>query len=220
MSALGEGFYTVQEAAYLIGTADQRLRAWLRPSAKYGPAVKSDRVRGRGISDLSFHDLIELNFVEHFRAQGVSLQTLRNANDRAREAYGSHPFARSDLLFRTDRTRIYAEAASTTNDKRLLDLTENQHVLDVIEDTLREGIDFDPDTALARVWRPRSDLAVIVDPRVNFGRPSLEHHGLSTSALRRLWDAEKGDYAAVADWYGIPEAAVRDAVEFETVRIQ
>jgi uncharacterized protein (DUF433 family) len=219
--ALGQGFYTLQEASKLIGTSDQKLRAWLRPTRDYTAAVASDRVEDGRVADIGFFDLVELHFIDHFRNQGVSLQTLRKINARAREEHGTNPFARRGFRFRTDRVKIYSQAASETGDRILMDLTERQYVLDVIEHSLAEGIDFDPETELARLWLPRAWMKeIVVDPRLNFGRPSIRGYGIGTRAIFDQWEAEGGDEDIVAAWFRIPTELVGKAVEFESVRIQ
>lgn len=215
---LDSGFYTIAEAAALINSTPSKLRAWLMPTAKYAAAVRSDRVYDRKVRDISFLDLIELNFVEHFRRQDVSLQALRVVADRAREFFGEHPFARDDITYRTDRRKIYADVARDTSDRKLIELSERQFELDVIERTLNENIDFDTKTSLATLWQPREKYNnVVVDPRANFGLPSLRHTGVGTSTIWDIWIAEKGSFDAVADWFTISPSLVKEAIEFEAL---
>jgi len=219
--ALGHGFYTLQEASKLIGTTDQKLRAWLLPTRNYDPAVTSGRVHAGKVTDIGFFDLVELHFVDHFRDQGVSLQTLRTVSEMARNEYGDHPFARRGVLYRTDRVRIYSEAASATGDKILMDLTERQYELDIIEESLKSGVDYDPKTELARLWRPRDwTNEIVVDPKINFGRPVLKESGIGTRAIYDQWQAEGGDAEGVADWFRLDLRLVDQAIKFESVRIQ
>lgn len=214
---LDAGFYTIQEAASLIGATDERVRAWLKPTPKYDPAVVSARVANGKVRDISFLDLIELNFVDHFRKQGVSLQTLRRVSAEARKEFGEHPFARNNIRYRTDRHKIYADVAEETGDRRLLELTQRQFELNVIEDLLLSGIDFDPETQIAKLWRPRKEFKhIVVDPKINFGRPSLAGFGVGTEAIHRLWIGESGNARAVADWFEIPKHLVEEALRFET----
>lgn len=102
-----------------------------------------------------------------------------------------------------------------------MELTERQHELDVIEQSLALGVDYDTETELARLWRPREWTdEIVVDPQINFGRPSLKTFGIGTRAIYDQWRAEDGDAEGVADWYRVPLQLVNDAIRFETVRVQ
>ena len=58
------------------------------------------------------------------------------------------------------------------------------------------------------------DRDVILDPERNFGHPIIGAHGVPTKALAEAVVAD-GTVAKVAKLYGLPQRAVRDAVEFE-----
>ena len=146
------------------------------------------------------------------------MQALRRASAEAMEAFGAHPFAREGTTYRTDLHRIYAEAANETGDKKLLSLTgDKQFVLDVIEQNLSKGVDFDPKTCIATSWKPQPDSfhGIILDPRMNFGRPTLAGTGLSVEGIYDAWLAEEGDVRLVADWHRIKPDEVLQAVKFK-----
>lgn len=205
------------EAAGLLGTTSARLRPWFRSTRRYAPAICSPLAENGKTADISFLDLIEIRFVDHFRKQGVTLQALRQAADAARAEFGDRPFARDTLRFRTDRRRIYAQVANEVGDSRLLNLTSaRQFELDVIEESLQRGVDFDPQSDLAVAWKPFPDTfaSVILDPRKNFGRPSLTESGIGVEDVHDAWISEDGDRAAVSNWFQLPESEVDVAIRF------
>jgi len=59
------------------------------------------------------------------------------------------------------------------------------------------------------------DRLVVVDPARNFGRPVIAPRGIPTEALA---DAARvtGSIREVSRWFEIPEAEIREAVDFET----
>ena len=214
------GFYTVREAARLLGIAQPgKITAWLQGHRKgVQPIIERQYSPIGGAQELGFWDLIEVRFVEHFRKQDVSLQALRKAAETARQEWGqAHPFATSNVKFLTDRVTVFAHAAKETRDKHLLDLVTRQYAMYVVlEEILAKGVQFDPASGLATEWRPRIEFPHVgLNPLVAYGQPAIVGDGVPTAAIYRTWKAENGSYPAVADWYEINEERAREAVEFE-----
>lgn len=216
------GFYTVQEAARLLNIAHPaRVKEWLqgRKSVQAGPVLQRQYQPIGSIQELGFWDLLEVRFVDHFRAQGVSLQSLRKAAQTARELWKQqHPFATSKAKYLTDRKTIFQETAEETNDKVLLDLVTRQYAMYVfLEEFLDRSLAFDPATGLAREWRPRLKEfpSILVSPRVAYGQPVVTPGNVPTNRIYDLWKAEGGSYPAVVDWFEVDERLAREAVEFE-----
>lgn len=216
------GFYTVQEAARLLNIAQPaRVTAWLQGHSRSasGPVLQRQYRPIQTVQEVGFYDLLEVRFVDHFRREGVSLQSLRKAAQTARELWKlQHPFATSKAKYLTDRKSIFQATAEETKDTVLLNLVTRQYAMYVvIEEFLDKGLAFDAVTGLAREWRPRVKEFpnVALNPRVAYGQPSVMPAGIPTATIHQTWKAEDGSYAAVADWYGIDESLAREAVEFE-----
>lgn len=216
---LAGGFYTLGEAARLLGIENvQRLSRWLAPVEDREPIVLRQYPRLGREHEIGFLDLLEIRFVEHFRRQKISLQSLRVAARNARRELGvNHPFATSNVKFQSDRKQIFLETAKQVQDRIFLNLMTNQvEIYDVIEQTLARDLEFDVG-GFARLWRP--DVGqypdVKLSPTYAFGRPVVTARKVPTSTLFKLWRAEAGSYAAASEWFEVPEAQVRQAVEFE-----
>lgn len=214
------GFYTVREAARLLNIANIGvITAWVRGRADRAPIIKRQYQPIEGHQELGFWDLIEVRFVDHFRKQGYSLQTLRKAADAAREeTKAQHPFALYGVKFVGERKNILLETARKAGDKTLLNLlTKQLEMYQVLEETVARSLVFDPMSGLAQRWRPRDKEfpRVVVDPTIAYGHPVLESARVPTEAIFALWKAEDGSYSAVADWFEIDEALAKEAVEFE-----
>ena len=214
------GFYTVGDAARLLKIENRRrIARWLESARNTAPVIRRDYQPIEGSQELSFWDLIEVRFVEHFRAQGVSLQFLRKVAVKAREEFGtSHPFALSDVAFLTDRRRIFVQLAQEDKEeKSTRDVLSGQYEMyNAIEALLAKGIGFHPITKLADEWKPLENGCpnVVVNPRFAYGQPVIGAEKVPTAAIFRTWKAE-GDRDRVAHWYGIDRAAVDEAIEFE-----
>lgn len=216
------GFYTVQEAARLLKIdSPRRVRAWLTGYAhsKAGPIINAQYQRIGRVQELGFLDLMEVRFVEHFRRQKLSLQSLRRAATNARrELQMEHPFATSDVKFMTDRKEIFLHTARETGDQFLLNLMTNQiEIYEAVEQALARDLTFDPRSGVARRWIPSPDESpnIIVDPRIAYGHPVVAPRNVPTAALYALWKAESGNVRAVADWFRINRDLVEEAVGFE-----
>lgn len=225
---LSAGFYTVRDAARLIevGSA-QRIRGWLAgyPGRKVGPLLVRDFQPIGRAQEMSFLDLMEVRFVEHFRDIGVKPQTLRRCIEVAREKFKEDkPLLKQGVLFipTDDRRKVIVEevlkpVAKENRDRKLWNLVDrNYEFSEFIEGSLARGLTFDPQTEMTSEWRPRviEFPDVVVDPRVAYGQPSVPS-GTPTSALFNAWRAEGEDFAAVSDWFNVPVDQVRMAVGFE-----
>lgn len=213
------GFYSPAEAARLLRIdSTQRVSRWVAGHSRGEPVILADHKPVGGKPSLSFLDMMEVKFLEHFRKQGVPLQTLRRAAVRAREDMKTkHPFALSNVKFLTDRRKIFGNAAKDTGDERTWDLVTRQYEMyDAIEEVLAKGVAFDPRSSLAQSFPPLPEYpSVIVNPRLAYGKPVVGERGIPTSALFRMWKAEGGNKARVARAYCVDEKDVADAIDFE-----
>jgi len=157
---------------------------------------------------LSFRDLMEIRFIDAFRKHGVNWTKIRAAAEFAeKELKDNHPF--STKRFQTDGKRIFAENAE------LLDLdTQNfQYALhEVIKHSFVKSIEFVDNIPSA--WWVAENRHIIVDPKRNFGKPTLDKSGIQTLVIAKAVETEK-DLPAVARMYEISVAAARAAVDFE-----
>lgn len=218
---LAGGFYTVREAARLLNMQNSGvIAAWLKGRGRKGAPVIHRQYAPIGkTQELGFLDLIEVRFIEHFRRRDYSLQSLRKAAETAREELKcEHPFALYGAKFVAERKNIFLAVAKSEKDSKLLNLVTKQYAMyAVLEDVLSRGLSFDPTSGLTERWRPKEKEfpRVIVDPRIAYGQPVVESARVPTDAIFAMWNAESGNYKAVADWYEIDEALAKEAVEFE-----
>ncbi|WP_146032583.1 hypothetical protein [Sphingobium sp. SA916] len=213
------GFYSIGDATRLLGVSHAaKLRGWINgwPSSKSGPIVNRDFKKSPTVS---FLDLMELRFIEYFRGQGVSMQTLRKAAEMARKEWSvQHPFALSDVKYLTDRRRVIAQASEEVGDRPTWELVTGQYLIwDAIEASIAKGVVFDPATHLASRWKPRpgDHPDIVLDPARAFGKPLVDSAGIPTDALFRQWKAEDGNFDRVARWFNVSRGQVEGAVRFE-----
>ncbi|TPJ53222.1 DUF433 domain-containing protein [Mesorhizobium sp. B2-7-1] len=213
------GFFTLKDAARLLQIDNtNRIRAWLTGwnNSVSGPVIDRD-FEGRTVS---FLDLMEIRFVDHFRRQKVPMPTIRRAAQQLRNEWKTkHPLAYSNSdKYLTDRRKIFAQAAESEGDKATWDLATNQYEMWVaIESIVAKNVAFNPATEIAQTWHPLGNEFpnVIVDPRLAFGQPVIGKRPTPTSTLLRQWKAEGGNVERVAKWFRVEPNDVNEAVEFE-----
>jgi uncharacterized protein (DUF433 family) len=217
---LGTGFYTVPEAARLLKVPPLNIRRWLGgytykkgPKAvKMPPLWQPELPAYDGHMELGFRDLIELLIVSRFLDTGLSLITIRNCLEYARDcAQDDRPF--STRRFKTDGRTIFLESLQRSGEGELLDLKRHQYVIKNIIDRTFKDLDLSDDI-VAR-WRPfNGKQSIVIDPQRAFGQPIATQYGVPTITLAQAVEAE-GSVDRVSFLYEVPAPIVRDAVNFE-----
>lgn len=219
---LGLGFYSVADAARLLRMPALNIRRWLagytykRDGLSYSvpPLWVPELPKVDNSIELSFRDLIELRFVKNFTHAGVGLKTIRNCLEYARQVVDNdRPFLTSQ--FRTDGRTIFLESMSKVNDDEavLLDLREHQYAFKAMIESSFRDLDMEADEVTR--WRPfHGKDSIVIDPARSFGKPIASEFGVPTAALADAVEAE-GSIDRVAALYEVSPAAVRDAMRFE-----
>lgn len=222
---LARGFYTVPEAARLIEVGStQRIYGWLRGyhGRSAGPILVRDYSPIEDKQELSFIDLIEVRFIEHFRDHGVKMQALRVAAEELRKEFKTdHPFATSRVYLVADKADVFLgvmrKSAEETKDVALLSLTTKNFVMqEIIERCLVPGIVFDEKDFMPRRWAPRVARFpdIVIDPFVAYGQPAGPS-GIPTGTIRDAVAAEGDNMDEAAMWLNIPVSEVAQAIDFE-----
>lgn len=215
------GIYTVPEAARLTGVSPWRIRRWLRGyefKARHGrhrsPAVwQGEHPPIDHSMALGFLDLLEVRCVDAFVKAGVTWKTLRQAHNQAQKIFGRfHPFCTN--RFATDGRAIFVELREKNNEVALYDIASVQRVFDRIIRPFLKELEFAEGEIPTRWWPMGKDRQVALDPRRNFGQPSIFREGIPTQILARSVGANRS-VEEVARWFEISAKAVNEAVEFE-----
>lgn len=220
-SLLQTGIYSIPEASRLTRVSTWRIRRWLRGyefKTKHGrqcsPAVWFSQLApiDNGIA-LGFLDLLEVRCVDAMIRVGVSWKTLRQAHAKAQELIGhTHPFCTNQFM--TDGQTIFMTLREKNDEKTLWDMRDLQRVFDQIIRPFLKNVEFAPGEIPARWWPMGTNRLVVLDPRRNFGQPSIFKDGIPTSVLARSVSAN-GSVEEVARWFEISSKSVREAIKFE-----
>lgn len=227
------GIYSLAEAARLIGTQSRTIQRWMFGHAYRSASKDSDASTIKSSPPLwtpqhdgeegahkiiGFRDLLELRVVREFVQHGVHLSIIRECLEQAKNILQSdHPFALN--RFATDGKTIFTDLVRHGTAPELVDLRNRQLVFRVIiKPSLYDGIEYDNAKRVARRWFPNKQKNVVLDPQINFGKPILIDHGISTEAIYANYLAEGENPAAVkivARIFEIKSKDVDAAIIFE-----
>lgn len=201
---LGVPNYRVSEAARYAHITGQTIRNWQKLGNR--PSPLGARETGKA---LSYLQLIELAVVAACRKAGMVLPKIRASREYLSKQFGDpHPFATQKLL--TDGVDLMMECGDellVTNMKGQLAWKK------VIQDRLNEFVYLDD---VAAQWRVAGNSSsVLIDARVQFGRPSVQ--GIPTWIIAARHDAGE-NIPAIAKDFGVPRSMVADALAFEGVK--
>jgi len=217
---IGIGFYTVPEAARLLKIPPVNIRRWLGgytyrkkgETIDLPPLWRPQLPSSEHHIELGFRDLIELRVIKSFLDAGLSLITIRNCLEYAREcANDERPF--STRRFQTDGRTIFLESLRRSGEAELLDLKSRQYVIRNVIDRTFKDLDLSDD--IVTRWRPfRGKKSIVIDPQRAFGQPIATLYGVPTIVLTEATTAE-GSIERVSYLYDVPVPVVRDAISFE-----
>lgn len=216
MELIGLGLYTPLQAARITGADPREIRRWMfgykNKAGELLPPLWQPQFAQSGEKVIGFMDLMELRIVKAFARHGVPLRTIRASIQAARQLLDTpYPFTANRFL--TDGKSIFHEAIH--QEPQLTDLLKRQLVFEsIIRPSLYAGIEFDANGAATRWYPLKNSKAVILDPTLSFGRPSLSRFGIPTEIIATAVKVE-GDKKRVAAQYDIPVADVSAAVKYE-----
>lgn len=209
--------YTLREAARYLDVPEATLRTWVR--GRGYPVQRGSRREWSpplietpgGGPLLSFYNLVEANVLAALRRERrISMHRVRRAVEAARAFLGVERPLLLDL--QAGLKEVFVERGG-----ELLSLTRSGQVAlrEILESFLKR-VDRD-EKGLPLRFRPpvgektRADW-ITLDPRVAFGAPAVER--VETRVLALRYDAGE-ELEEIAEDYGLPPHAVREALVFE-----
>lgn len=206
--------YRIREAARYAHLSPQTVAKWHTKPGSNRRSTLSTKEKGAA---LSYLQLIEVAVVSSFRKAGVKLRKIEAAREYlAKQMEVEFPFAA--YRFKTDGKDLwmdYAQFEADAGDKTLLAASQGGQLAwgDIIG-RLHE-FDYENNGGLAIRWHVAGrDQNIIIDPRIQFGAPSVE--GVATWAFAGRWEA--GEVLDdIADDFGVSNSDVLAALRFEGI---
>lgn len=205
--------YGISEAATWLGLPISTVRAWTLGQRGFDPVIRMGDAENRL---LSFQNLVELHVLSVIRRlHGVSLQRVRKAVSFLQKKLGvEDPLASSTLL--TDGQDILIEWCT----EYLNVSKEGQMEMREVVRAYLSRVETNPDGVALRLYpfsgkhQPDAPRSIVIDPRVQFGRPCVAGTGTPTSEIADRFKA--GDsIESIASDFGRDSAEVEEAIRYE-----
>ena len=207
---IGEGIFTFPEASRIIhGATARELRNWMHTGLS---DASYETAEGRDV--LSFDDLVSLEVIRRFKAEGVSIQRVRKFDALLRREFPDRhrPFAYE--MFFTDGSELWiAEFGDAEIGTQLTGSRRGQAVWNDAIRTFANEISFDAATRRAEKWFVSS--SVEVNPEVQYGRPVIRGTRVPVSTV--VANLKNGTPEQVADWLGLTVDEVKGASEYDAI---
>lgn len=202
-----QGAFTTSQVATLVGSTPERVASWLSGNP---PLIYADLPSVAGRKAVSFEGLIEARAIAYLLHEGVSRRRLTRLMDTLRRRSNDrHPLARDRELI-TNGWSVYE-----VEDGKIINLLNDCYAAgDIIRPSLAGRVEFKSGRAAWLEPYPDDLPLVRIDPARAFGRPVVVDKATVPTETLAAAAALDGREEA-ADWYGISEEAVDQAVTFE-----
>lgn len=216
--------YSIPEAARFVHVPQATVRSWVL-GRSYPTISERHRLSEPVIQiadpvarSLSFRNLVELHVLSAIRRDhGVKLNEVRKAVQFLRHTFKSeHPLADDEM--QTDGTNLFVERYGNL----IHASDQGQMAMKACLGSYLKRIDRNAGGVAIRLFpfttsRVEADRrAVVIDPRVQFGRPCLAGTGMPTAVIVERHQA--GDsIKSIAEEYGLNADAIEEAIRYESL---
>lgn len=206
--------YQVNEAAKYAHISTNTVANWHRKvQAGHSSIFPVRKLR----TELSYLQLVEVAVVAAFRKAGLTLKVIREAREYMTQKLKSEfPFA--EYVFKTDGKELlidYAQIEKKTGGGTLLALNRKGQLGWESIITRLEEFEYENKGMAIRWHLAGKKSAVIIDPRISFGAPSV--FGTPTWVVKGRWDAGESIKDIAYD-FGISKNLVENALTFEGIQ--
>lgn len=202
------GAFTTTQVAVLLDVDASRVASWLSGNP---PLIETDLPSVAGRLALSFDGLIEARAINYLLAEGIARRKLAKAMKAMRQRWGDpHPLARERQLT-TDGASVLE-----LHGEKIVDLLTDAYLHpEVLRPALAGRVVFKSGRAAWLEPYPEEMPLVRIDPARAFGRPVVVEQSAAIPTETLATSAEVDGLAEAADWFGVSEMAVSQAVAFE-----
>ncbi len=202
------GAFTTAQVARLIGVEAAQVASWISGNP---PLVEPDLPSVAGRLAISFDALVEARAIAYLLKEGVPRRRLAKVMRAMRRRFcDPHPLARERSLITDGASVLELE------DDRIIDLLNDAYmIVETVKPGLAGRVVFRSGRAAWLEPFP-GDLPLIrIDPSRAFGRPVVVDSDVTVPTSTLSDTARIEGRADAADWFGVSELAVDQAVDFE-----
>ena len=199
---LGEGIFLTNDVASILRLPYSKVRHLMK-NYWHGHELGDDKNKA-----VNFYALIEFYTFFKLRELGVAASEIKKAHSILAKDLGTkYPFASSGI--KTDGKKVWYE---TLENLIKVDGKKQFTIKEFILGFLHK-IDFGKDNLAQRFYPLNNSKLVVVDPKHQFGQPTVSGRNITTSAIRKLHDGGES-IKNIADLYDIKSSQVSDALHY------
>ncbi len=216
---LGQGLYTLPEAAFLARVRTRLFSRWLFGDGK-GNSVIAPQYKDpdeKLISFLNFVEALTIRSIRVFHPR-VPLQRIREAYDEAQARYGvTHPFARKHTTFLLGESKTIVIRLKDDDYRELAGPSRGSRMITQVVETHLHELTFSGELAVEYcAWPPQGQpdaTRIVMNPKRAFGEPVLTSSGYTAQTLWEASETEGGTDAAARS-FGIDRQEVELACQY------
>ena len=199
---LGEGIFLTNDVASILRLPYSKVRHLMK-NYWHGHEFGDEKNKA-----VNFYALIEFYTFFKLRELGVTASEIKKAHGiLEKDLRTKYPFALSGI--KTDGKKVWYETLETLIK---VDGKKQFAIREFIVEFLHK-IDFGKDNLAQRFYPLNNSKLVVVDPKHQFGQPTISGRNITTSAIRKLHDGGES-IKNIADLYDIKYSQVSDALHY------
>lgn len=206
-------FCTIRECAAWLDLPASTVRSWFYGQKGFKSVLLIADPDERALSFVNVTEVFVLAAIR--RAHKIDMRKVRSAVEFLRERFRDpHPLARQEMLTEGSHLlvhRLESLISASERGQLVLEPLVQAHLKRVDRDAMGQPTRLYPFTRHLLEGAPSS---VVIDPRVQFGRPCLSGTGIPTSVIHERFLAGE-DIGEIARDYGRKESDVQEAIRFE-----
>ena len=212
---IGTGIYTLPDLARILNLDYHKVQRLLNEywdkrfaeefSEKYSWTVGKSKA-------VSFHTLVEFYIFYQLKESGVSTQGILKAHKELSQIFKTpFPFAKSEIL---DGINCFGKKiVFEMNNDEIIDLDSTKQLnLKFIKNFMHK-LEFDNNSLAMRLFPLGKKNSVIVDPKHQFGQPTIQGTNLFPETIYNLYK-KKETKKFIASSYDISIKQVNDAIDY------
>lgn len=212
---LGIGVYTLPDLASILNLKYYKVQRLLNEywdkrlannlNSNYSWTVENNKA-------VSFHTLVEFYIYFQLKESGVSTQRILKAHKELSKIYETpFPFAKSEIL---DAINCFGKKiVFQLNHEDIIDLDSTKQLnLKFIKNFMKK-LDFDKNNLAERLYPLGKRNAVIVDPKHQFGQPTIKGTNIFPDTIYNLYKSKESKKFIAAS-FDLSLKQINDAIEY------
>ena len=199
---LGEGIFLITDVATILRLPYAKVRHLMR---NYWQENTFGEEKNKAIN---FYGLIEFYTYYKLRELGVKASEIKKAHSiLSKDLNSKYPFALSSI--KTDGSKVWYERLG---ELIKVDGKKQLAIKEFLKEFLQQ-IEYDKYNIAERFYPLKNSKSVVVDPKHQFGQPTISGRNITTSAIRKMHEGGE-TVKNIANLYDIKQSQVTGALHY------